>query len=338
MARKAPRLGFQILESRHAMAGIVTIVPHEAVVIHQGDPPPAAPSPLDLVGDGMANGLEIRQLPRAGGFVVSGTMQGGAPTMIQYYGALASSLTFPGWGASISVLSIDMKGGDDRVSLAGSAIASDVRVSGGDGNDTIEITATLLGSLAIEGGDGNDLLTMTNSEVRSTGGLASAVVAMGGGLDKVSIQKSRFAGNLWVFGFGISGNESAAASIDLADLTVGGNLLVNTSDGNDTFFLRRSTVTGTTTVDSAGGGDRVSLVSDSLAGSLTVRTGSGADTVTLNVLAAAAIVVDLGEGDDLLVVRGISVGVGGTISFNGGPGTDRLRSAGGGPYLLAGFP
>jgi fibronectin-binding autotransporter adhesin len=204
----------------------------------------------------------------------------------------------------------------------------------GDGNDTVELTGTLdtgTGSLSL--GDGDDTLILNDGaqmlgggvSASGGGGIDSLVVNTvlgftldGGGIDTFDILTKQNSGELTLTGDHVF---DTGSNLDGGSLTVGGSL--------DTGAVAMADDTTFTVDGSVASGDDVTTLTGS-SGSNTINVnnggalyadgdlGDGLDTVTLaGLLNTSAGSLNLGDGDDVLILRDGAEIAGGVNAGNG---------------------
>jgi hypothetical protein len=142
------RCSFEALESRQMMAGDVT------AKISGGD--------LIIKGDSLGNGITIAAGTTAGTVIVTGVTAGGSATTIN--GGTAA-VTLSGFTDD---LKIDLKDGDDNVSVTGLTVSDDGKIKAGKGDDTVNVSDTTFDDdFKTDLGDGDDSLTLDSVTVTS---------------------------------------------------------------------------------------------------------------------------------------------------------------------------
>jgi hypothetical protein len=206
--------------------------------------------------------------------------------------------TFGDAADPVSIISLDLKDGNDFVSVA-SLASTFVLVGEGNGNNLVRVGDTL--AAAVIAGSGQNMISVGNGTMPTFGsfnlpGLAGSAAFVGWGYNFV-------AGGSEVFLAGNTGNandnvvhmHSRAGSTAFVDLVGTGNNVIRTGSGNDGV----SVIGGGNNVISVGDGDDIVRITGD--GSNHVRTGYGSDTVTIN-----------GNGNNCLCAHGS-----GSITING---------------------
>jgi hypothetical protein len=140
------RCFFESLEDRQMLAGDVT------AKISGGN--------LVIKGDSLANGITIAAGSTAGTVVVTGVTAGGSATTVN---SGTTAVTLSGFTGG---LKIDMKGGDDSVTITDLTVTGDAKLEGGRGDDTFDVSgSTFHGALTTNLGDGDDTLTFDSTTV-----------------------------------------------------------------------------------------------------------------------------------------------------------------------------
>jgi Ca2+-binding RTX toxin-like protein len=157
------KFAVESLESRTVLAGNVT------AVLQKGN--------LIVTGDAANNGITITQLEN-GSFEVAGD----GTTAINGQ-SLGTPAVFTGVTKNVKV---DMKAGNDNVSLSDVIIPQNLVVDGGKGNDTIALTdVDVRYNAVLQGGAGNDSITATGVETRAT-----LLVNGGNGSNTINVSES----------------------------------------------------------------------------------------------------------------------------------------------------
>jgi hypothetical protein len=318
----------ELLETRIAPAGIVTVI--------------ASGGNLVLQGDAEANDISITQTA-LGSIVITGNMAGGSPTQIQLgaTGTPAASATVTDINGSLTVrladgddalratagtglmigknLTIDFGGGTNLADLRDLIVGGNVSLLGGGGAETV-----LFGGLLTQiggkftaklgnGANGISFSSLTSTQIGKT-------FAYTGGADGdgVALNSGKA-----LFGSSFSFNGGAGAnSINLIaaeDFAILGNLLVINPSQNGT---------GLNTLGSNGNA--------SFGGSVKIQNGNGAFVNELRGLSTLSIAkgVTISNGNNgeaaatTNTLLGSFVSVGGTVSFTAGSGdTDNNLSA-----------
>jgi hypothetical protein len=124
--------------------------------------------------------------------------------------------------------------------------------------------------------------------------------------------------------------------VQVNGLTVGNGVTIDAKDGDNTIELRKAFViphvlekSGRVTILTGNGTDTVTVAGAEIRGNTAVRTGAGRDTVRFDDAALAALTVDLGAGDDQLLIAQAAgslkpVTFAGVVLAQAGTGNDRL--------------
>ena len=255
-------------------------------------------------------------------------------------------------GAAItaSKASINLGNGDDRFSADISA-APEFTLLGGQGNDTIVISAAAAGLIMrdsrVIGGGGNDLMdlsiasgsgfwlaggggndSISFSATNGTGELLSGTIAGGGGADQIS---GDFAGAV-VSGIYFAGDDprtlDAYDGADLIDVIGSNNIngsTINAQGGNDTIFLL--SVGTANLINGNTGNDSLSITGLASAVRTTVAAGAGTDVITLNQFSGvgSGLLVQGGGDNDTISLSASLSNTG--VSIAGGDGGDLFNLA-----------
>jgi hypothetical protein len=201
---------------------------------------------LVIKGDSLANGITIAAGSTAGTVVVTGVTAGGSATTVNSGTAAVTLSGFTGG------LKIDMKGGDDSVTITDLTVTGDAKLEGGRGNDTFDVSgSTFHGALTTVLGDGDDTLTVDSTTVSG---------------------KAKFKGR------------SGADDATITDSTFS-KLSVSLGKGNDTLTMSGTTASVDTSLNGRHGTNTFSNSTDDSLASLTVKhfnetTGTGSTTPT----------------------------------------------------------
>lgn len=115
---------------------------------------------LVIKGDSLANGITIAAGTTAGTVVVTGITAGGSATTVN---GGTTAVTLSGFTGD---LKIDLKGGDDNVSVTGLTVSDDGKIKAGNGGDTVSVSDTTFGDdFKTDLGDGDDTLTLDSITV-----------------------------------------------------------------------------------------------------------------------------------------------------------------------------
>ena len=200
--------------------------------------------------------------------------------------ALAGTGPFNG----VTSIKLDLKEGNDSVTLSAINVSGALTVLGGEGNTSVA-GGGALASVTVTNGDGNDTLTLTGLTV--TG---AVTVTNGEGNSSTNLTGANF-----------------------------GSLRVTNLDGFDTYTVVNSTVTGTTSINNGLGGSTVSWVGGALNNSFSLTNGDGANTTTLAPTSAKAITILNGNGGSTTTLAGSIVGA---VSVTNGEGRDSFSYGG----------
>ncbi len=260
------RLGYEQLEERYALAGDVL------AVVSGGN--------LSLTGDELANHVVIDQSGLAAGqYRVS---SGSDPTTIN---GQAGPLLLSGVTGKVR---LKMKGGNDSVEIRNVSAARDLRLDGGDGDNSFTIEQTDVGrNLKIRNRDGSDQITLHDvsvagkAEIRSGDGGSQVHVGAvtvgrnlkikaGDGLDTVEVHDETAIGRDLIIKHG-----SGGSSTEISNSQVGGRLKVKAHCGEDQLRLVDAEVQGKSQVKLGAGNDLVSLQASHFGGQFQANGGSG---------------------------------------------------------------
>ena len=258
------------LEARRLLAGDVTVFLDGSL--------------LNVVGDAEDNMVQISQ-DATGSTVVTGidtTINGLETPFVQ--------------SDSFSELTVELRAGDDELSVVDQSVEGNARFLGEGGNDFIEIDEFSSRYLHVEGNLGDDVVEFSNSEIEQ-----STYVFLGDGNDVLAAEAYSNGRNFKVFGE--DGNDSFVAG----EFSVARKFRLSLGDGNDNaLFVSEGEVGRSTKIRSGSGDDFVGVLpsesDDAIQFSrrFSLRTGSGDDIAAIdsNVSFERSNRVVGGSGDD----------------------------------------
>ncbi len=163
---------------------------------------------------------------------------------------------------------------------------------GGAGNDTMNITGSIGGSMLVDGGDGDD--TLNNFEPIISG---DVIIEGGTGVDDVDVRDGIITGDLYIHVR--EGVVGVAEPIQILDTQVDGNTSARGSTGNQQVTLTGNTLQRLDVV--LGGGDDQVIMSNTTAALSNIKTGSGADLIDFSGNTFSdRLLVDAGGGIDTI--------------------------------------
>lgn len=238
---------------------------------------------LSLQGDNLGN--EVRVSQAANGNVVVRGLNGTTVNGL-------SQVVFA--GAALNKVEANLEGGNDVLTLGSLAVAGDVFVQAGDGDDRVVLNGTISGSVIdISGGLGADTVRVVNVNVL---------------------------GDLFV------NTEDGAGTVVFQNATVDGNVSAVGKDANDSVTATNLTVTGDLFVDGGKGDDRIAISTSTIGFGLTLIGDEGVDRFTLTGVTADSVSVEAGKGDDVITLTTVSAAT--NVTVNGDDGNDRVRAEG----------
>lgn len=262
---------------------------------------------LVVRGDNLGNQFSIAR--NAGGDVIV-TGQNG--TRINQ----RPSVRFP--RAILNSVEINTFGGDDIVTVNNLAIANDLYVNLGDGNDRLQAgsSPSIIGNnAAIEGGAGNETVRLSGWEIGSdlyVDGQAGSLSATLSGL-KVGFSLSTI-------------GDASRDVVTISNSLVGGVIAADTKGGNDAVAVSNTLALGFE-INTDMGNDTVQLTGVESLEDIGIYTGTQSDTVTLtDVSAGKNITSSLDEGDDKFTGTRVIASL--DAVFEGGFGTDTFTDLG----------
>lgn len=353
-----PRLGIERLEQRLSLAGDVTVAftdgtltitgdvqGNQIWVTQRGNMTVVSPSPWEMNGAtrirfGASVGLPRVQFAGVRAVVVD--LRGGNDAVVM--GSLESDRL------NFRALTVTLGAGDDSMLAQNLSVEQDATVRAGAGADSVTVALTTTagkldvgtgvgddrvsldtfsgpGAVLVDTGDGNDHVTMRGG----VPGPQSLAVNLGNGLNDAAFINLMIAGPMAVTG-GTGTDLIETRIVDVQRL-----LTINAGDGNNKLRMR-STSAESGQVTTGQGADQVSIdASGRYTNTLRVRTGSGTDTVSLLSIEAGTIDVDLGAGNDRILLGGDRFHR--RLRFDGGLGVDTVRYVAGefGTKFFMGF-
>ena len=341
------RTSIEVLEARITPAGNVL-----AQVIG-GD--------LIVTGDSAANAFEITET------------EGSTEELVAYLlTPLDGSTTINGSADPVTVTGVKrdvrvaLGGGADHLRVGGieefSSVRTirDLKIDGGAGDNTIDLSGVIRRNLVITNGAGNDHIEATRGLVAEgyvsiSNGPGSSTTRIGGGFGTGNLSISNGAGAEFIAEVSatINGNLTIKSKADVARISVGaseiqdaensqvfGNLKIVTAGGNDEIALTNVGRMDRGSISTGGGNDFVIIDDVDFSKDFRLFTGKGADLVKietregsgLSTLFDRQLRVGLGGGDDVL-----RLGIAGSVvsrveiflssRWGGGTGNDRLDAA-----------
>jgi len=330
---KNRRVRFEFLEQREMLAGDV-----KAAV--------SAGGILTLTGDFQDNSIVVTQVS-PNRFSVQPLAFNGATSV---NGSNSTFITPV--GKTITGVTINMDGGNDRVVLKNMSILGDLKIQLDGGKASGQTDSLTMQNVSVDGattvnsGNGNDSITISNCSFDVGGSGTDLKISTGTGRDTVRIQGSKFTNDLKV---GTGGEND---TVIISGVQVGHNATVTTAGGNAQISFTHSSVgqsgkksTDTLLLDAEDGANATIQVADINANFLTVDTGTGKSKVTIdrvtvqkdmNFEAVGSSPGDPNSGDDSLKIT--NSGFGGDLIIDTGAGDDSVTldnvSVTGGLYLF----
>ena len=317
---------------------------------------------LIVTGDAAANAFEITET------------EGGTETAVAYLlTPLDASTTINGSAAPLTITGV---AGDVRIALgAGNDVLRvggttefatmrtirDLKIDGGAGDNTIDLSGVIRRNLVITNGAGNDHIDATRGlvaegNVSISNGPGSSTTRIGGGFGTGNLSISNGSGAEFIAEVEATINGSLiiqAAKVTAARITVGASeiqedetsqvfrdLHIVTGGGNDEIAVTNVGHINRGSIFTGGGSDFVLIDDVDFSKDFTLFTGAGADVVKidtrpgsgLSTLFDGSVRTSLGGGDDVL-----RLGVAGSVitrvevflsnRWDGGTGKDRVDAA-----------
>lgn len=327
--RMEKRLRMEVLEKKQLLAADLTVAVIDGDLVITGDAEPNA----FILRSGDADGSQFEVIltgpmddrvngdtaADAGPFLFDGVTRnviintGGGDDSVRIFGGSNTNpldaLQFPG------DLTIDLGDGVDELFMGTAefnfdtqlplAIADDLVIRGGAGNDTFNVTAVHVA----------DDFSIIDTEGSNT-------LSMPLGLSFPDSNESTTIGDDFAILMG-SGNDQ----VFLNQTIVGDNLFVDLDGGDDAVNGLLSTVNGSAFVNLGSGSNQVNIAATDAGNSLTI-VGSGTNDVVLaQVTASSLIAVVTTSGDDLITLDGCSTAMGVITTGDGQDEVEILDSA-----------
>ncbi|MDX1962319.1 MAG: hypothetical protein SFX18_04155 [Pirellulales bacterium] len=312
-SRKSGYRNFETLEERTVLAGNVTLS--------------LSLGTLTITGDDLANNIAIFAGTQPGDIVVEGRVDAatGQATTINGTPQATFNITGP--------IVIDLRGGNDELTLKNLTSAHSWTINGGEGNDNLSVgmyvaiggapdpnavDTTLTNALALHGGNGDDTLF-----VGRTYGNAAQTITGGEGRDTITVYNN-FAG---LFNLNAGAGDD---NISIGYLTSVALFTADAGEGNDLLSYYGNRTAQDAYFYGRGGIDFIALDVNKYDGNLYADSGDGNDTLLFsrsvgdaNLTPFMYLYTGLGD-DNLLVGKYYAVENGATV----------LRNAGSSVYLL----
>lgn len=301
-------LEIQQLEPRTLLTGTVTLALSAA-----GD--------ISVTGDSKDNNVTVEV--DSGGIHVTG-LSGTSLRYGKMIHAAGDTVTLP-MASVIRDLRVDMKGGNDTLTIADSAginIGRNVEISTGAGNDKVVISTNggqinVGNDLSINTGPGNDAVGLADAEKFAGVTDAATLLAVADDTGTEMSQQIRVGRDLNITTGG--GNDT----VGVAGVEAGRNANLNTGAGRGD-ILGVSNLRAGRNLD-LNLGDTNALQNVTVAGTIKVRSGASNDRFVVDRIHAGSVDVNLQGGNDQLAI-GADVVVTGRVNINGGAGKNSLDS------------
>lgn len=213
------------------------------------------------------------------------------------------SISFDGTGVSdlSGMISADLGGGTNSLTLSNLTVDFSVSVSGGKGDNQIHLqnVKTCFGNVMT--GKGTDTVDIESSQFSGP-----LTIWTGGGSDTITLHGNTVNSLLSING----GYSKDADSVTVDDSTVSGLALLSTGNGADTLESSGSKFTGGLLAFSNGGNDHVQLANTAVSSIMAVFSGGGDDVVnvkqtdTTSDATIGATLIDTGDGSDQIQLAG----------------------------------
>ncbi len=247
--RSEPHWKLQQLEPREIPAGLVTAVQSSGLLAIAGLD--------DLSPAGVTGGLNDQEILIAG--TGAGSFDVSVVNGTQFQGTAATTLSFSG----VTAIKLDMRQGNDIVTVNNANLSGDLSFLGGNGNDSLVIGGAAgnqsFGSVTIKNGDGDDNFSIGNGN--------NAIVG------KLNIDNG-------------VGNSVVTLNTQAADQLSIGDVIIKNTDGLDTLTAGGAKFSANTfTVTNGNGGSITNLASTTIgiAKDFKLANAFGIDQMTLGV-------------------------------------------------------
>ena len=300
--KKSHRLGTMVsrrplamegLENRYALSGMVS------AVMQGGD--------LVIEGDASNNHVFISQGPLAGQVIISGGQDDALDplTATQINGG-ATAVTLSGFTGDLNVTLLD---GDDRLVVSDISLPGFAQVSLGAGNDTLSLQSRTSSSIDFTDNSG------TPATYGAVSVAESVFVTGAAGDDLIAMFDVAVSNDVVVYG-GAGDDTFLQDGATLAQNSIGDQLLLNMSTGDDTTTMTRLNVGRVTVIDPiAVSGTTVTLTNVHVARDIDLYLSINADNVHIagedtdvNAFTAENLNLHTGDGDDLVTVENANLG------------------------------
>jgi len=229
---------------------------------------------------------------------------------------------------------VNLRGGNNTLSLQNVQVGDDVHMRSGRGNDTITIADSHIDdNLLINTAKGNDTVVVQNLNVSE-----DIRISTGAGSDQVRVSVTRVDDDLRIRS--ASGDDAIIVSaceigddytihsgsgddtINVASTILSDDLRVSTSSGSDVLVFDEIAVGDDSKIRSGKGDDSVVVINSQLADDLSVSTRSGDDFVFIDpTVVGDDMKLKTGRDNDTIVFRGANV-FSDRTRISGGPGTN----------------
>lgn len=231
-------------------------------------------------------------------------------------------------------LRVNLRGGNNTLSLQNVQVGDDVHMRSGRGNDTITIADSQIDdNLLINTAEGNDTVVVQNLNVSE-----DTRISTGAGSDQVRVSVTRVDDDLRIRS--ASGDDAIIVSaceigddytihsgsgddtINVASTNLSDDLRVSTSSGSDVLVFDEIAVGDDSNIRSGKGDDSVVVINSQLADDLSVSTRSGDDFVFIDpTVVGDDMKLKTGGDNDTIVFRGANV-FSDRTRISGGSGTN----------------
>jgi hypothetical protein len=320
-SKSGPKFAFETLENRSMLAGTVT------TQLVKGD--------LVVKGDNNANIIAITQTGTTVTITGTGTTVNTSPVL---------NVT--------GRIKLDMKGGDDQVTITGTTkgieadmgdgldtftvqnatVNGEVEAEGEGGNDTLQILgSTVNGDVELDGDAGNDNLTILNTrvngdvEMEGSSGNDMLLVQCQDNTDLLKRLVRQVSFSCTITGdLEMDGGESGTNQMTIIDYTVLGETEISGGKNVDTVNVTSSTL-NSFEADTGGSGDFVNFSNTTVNGDAEFDTGDGSDQVSIsNSTFHGETEVETGDGTDTANITACTFN---TLDVDMGKGNDTLLIA-----------
>ena len=260
---------------------------------------------LTITGDDLANDFTITNGAADGELIIT---SGADATLID---GLDGPVTITGFTGS---LTLALGAGSDSVAMSGLTVAGNVKVTGGEGDNSLTVggATEIAGTFSVKNGAGNDdvvlddVVVVQGASIDNGGGVnatalsasfrSSLTIKGGSSIDAVQLTSGSVGGvatiqtgdgestvtvsNMTLAGLKIL-NKTGPVTFTLSDSTSSKGLALTSTSGATDVTIETATVIGTTSIKSGAGPDGMTISSSNFEGSVSITTGPGGSLIEI---------------------------------------------------------